>query len=75
MNKDRRNQLMLWCHKAEELKDDLESILWDEQNSYDNIPENLQYSTRATESEQAIDDLEDAVDILNEAIEKVQEVV
>ena len=75
MNKDRRNQLRLWCQKAEELKDSLESILWDEQNYYDNIPENLQYSMRAEDSEQAISDIEEAIDIMAEAIEKVEEVI
>lgn len=45
---------------------ELDSIKDDEQNYYDNIPENLQYSQRAEDSEQAIDNLEEALDLLNE---------
>jgi hypothetical protein len=75
MNKERRKQLREWNSRAEELKSDLESILWDEQNYYDNIPENLQYSTRATDSEEAIECLEEAVDIIGEAIDKVEEMI
>ena len=46
----------------------LESILWDEQNYYDNIPENLQYSQRAETSEGAINSIEEALEYLNEAL-------
>jgi hypothetical protein len=75
MNKDRRRQLRQWNKKAEALKDELENILWDEQNYYDNIPENLQYSSRAEDSQEAIDCMEEAVEILGEAIDKVEEII
>ena len=75
MNKDRRKQLRQWSQKAEMLKDELESILWDEQNYYDNIPENLQYSSRAEDSGEAIECIEEAIEILGEAIDKVEEVI
>ena len=45
---------------------DLEDIKYEEECSYDNIPENLQSSQRASESEEAIDNLEDALNLLNE---------
>ena len=72
MNKDRRRQLRLWIEKAEALKSELEDILWDEQNYYDNIPENLQYSSRATDSEEAINSMEAAIEIFSEAIDEVE---
>ena len=75
MNKERRKQLKQWSKKAETLKDELESILWDEQDYHDNIPENLQYSSRAEDSEEAIDCIEEAIETLNEAIEKVDEIM
>ena len=75
MNNERRKQIRQWMRKAEVLKDELENILWDEQNYYDSIPENLQSSARAGDSETAIECIEEAVDIINEAIDKVGEVI
>lgn len=72
MNRDRRRQLRQWIIKAEELKSEMEDILWDEQSYYDNIPENLQYSSRATNSEEAINSMEEAIEILSEAIDEVE---
>ena len=44
----------------------LEDVLYDEEDAYDNIPENLQGSWRAMESEDAIDTLNDASDLLTD---------
>ena len=44
----------------------LEDVLYAEEDAYDNIPENLQGSWRAEESEEAIDALNDAIDLLTE---------
>lgn len=74
MNRDRRRQLRQWITKAEELKSEMEEILWDEQNYYDNIPENLQYSSRAENSEEAISNMEETIEILSEAIDKAEEI-
>lgn len=75
MNKERRRQLRQWSKKAGILKDELESILWDEQNYYDNIPENLQYSSRAEDSEEAIGYMEEAIEVFGEAIDKVDDII
>lgn len=53
----------------ESIKDEIEDILWEEQDAYDNMPENLQYSMRGEESSDAIDSLQEAVDTLDEAID------
>ena len=42
----------------------LEDVLYAEEDAYDNIPENLQSSWRAEESEEAIDALNDAIELL-----------
>lgn len=73
MNKNRRKELRQWNEKIEALKDELENILMDEQEYYDNIPENLQYSSRAEDSETAIGCLEEALDIIDEVIDKIEE--
>ena len=44
----------------------LEDVLYVEEDAYDNIPENLQGSWRATDSEEAIDALNDAIDLLTD---------
>ena len=44
----------------------LEDVLYAEEDAYDNIPENLQSSWRAEESEEAIDALNDAIDLLTD---------
>ena len=46
--------------------DILENVLYNEEDAYDNIPENLQSSWRAMDSEEAIDALNDAIELLTE---------
>ena len=75
MNNERRKALRRWNKRAEELKSDLESILWDEQNYYDNIPENLQFSERAEASEESINQMEDAIDDLGDVIEAIDDII
>lgn len=75
MNRERRKALRQWNRKAEELKSELEGILWDEQDYYDNIPENLQFSERAEASEEAIGQMEDAIDDLGGVIETIDNII
>ena len=51
---------------ADQVLDILESVLYDEEDAYDNTPENLQGSWRAMESEDAIDALNEAIDAITE---------
>lgn len=74
MNKTRIKQLINWKKKAEELKEELESILYDEQDYFDNMPENLQGSMKGIDSEEAINQLEDAISTLEEAIDSVDNI-
>lgn len=75
MNKTRRKELSDVIKELNVIQDrddlyscinTLDSIKDDEQDYYDNIPENLQYSQRAEDSEQAIEYMEDALDLLND---------
>lgn len=75
MNKTRRKELLDIIRGLNTIqdKDDLyswinalDNIKYDEQDYYDNIPENLQYSQRAEDSEQAIEHMEEALYLLNE---------
>ena len=51
---------------TDQVLDILESVLYDEEDAYDNTPENLQGSWRAMESEDAIDALNEAIDLLTD---------
>lgn len=75
MNKVRRANIKETVDLIERVKSVLESILDEEQDYYDNIPENLQSSQRAEDSEDAISNLEDAISNLEEAIGNLEEVV
>ena len=75
MNKSRRKELKKWLENIGTIKSELENIVDDEQNYYDQIPENLQSGQRACDSEEAIDKMNEAVDILDEAINCIEEII
>lgn len=67
MNKDRLKQVEAIIRSIDNINDEIENVLQEEQLSFDNMPENLQYSSNGERSEEAIENLE-------EAHEKIQEV-
>lgn len=71
MNKERRKELKTAAIRLEIIKDEIERIKGDEEYYYDNIPENLQNSLRADESEEIIDGLEELLDSLNDIIDSL----
>ena len=75
MNKDRRKKIADVISKFEHVKEMLEDILYEEQDYYDNIPENLLGSERAENSEEAIDVMQEAVENIEEAINNLNEVI
>lgn len=83
MNKSRRKRIASVIRTLESIidydliesaKDELEDILYEEEDAYDNMPENLQYSMRGEESSEAIDNLQEAVDKLDEAIDILNDI-
>lgn len=82
MNKSRRKRIAAVISTLENAgydiiesaKDEIEDILWEEEDAYDNMPENLQYSMRGEESSEAIDNLQEAVDNLEEALNSLNEI-
>jgi hypothetical protein len=75
MNKNRRQQLREWIQKIESLKGCLESILSDEEMYFDMMPENLQGSMNGMNSEEAIDQMNNAVACIEEAVEAIEEII
>ena len=83
MNKSRRKRIasvisilenIIDYDLIESAKDELEDILYEEEDAYDNMPENLQYSMRGEESSDAIDNLQEAVYNLEEALDSLNEI-
>ena len=73
MNNTRRKQLDELISKIEDVKVELESIMSDEDEYRDNMPESLQESERYQNSEDASSSMEGAMEALDEAIEKLEE--
>ena len=73
MNKVRRNQIEEILVKLADIQNDIECISEDEQESFDNLPESLQYSERGDNMQEAIDNLEYAVSSLEEVIDYLTE--
>lgn len=71
MNKTRRQEISNVVTRIGMVKDALQDILNDEQDYFDNMPENLQGSTRGMDSEEAIDVMEQVIEVLEEAIENL----
>ena len=82
MNKQRREKIRQLKTQIDLIKTDLKKvsselsfILNEEQNTFDNMPEELQSSYRGMCSEDAIDSMEEASDKLDEVIELLNDIV
>ena len=75
MNKARRQQLSKWLVDIEEIKSELETICSDEEYCFDNMPENLQGSQRGCDSEEYIEQMNEAISSIEDAISIIEEIV
>jgi hypothetical protein len=71
MNKIRRQELQKIIKELTELKNKIESVMDDEQLSFDNLTEGLQATMRGSAMEDAIDNLSSAIDSMDEAIDYI----
>ena len=69
MNKARRNRIAGVQSQLEALKQEIDSILEEEQEAYDNMPESLQNGERGEAMQGAIEALESAVSSCEEVEE------
>ena len=74
MNKQRRKRIQEIKKKLIVIKDELNSVLDEEQMVFDNMPENLQCSIKGSESEDAIDILEECSEDLEKIIDRLIEI-
>lgn len=75
MNNNRRQQLKEWIKNMEQKKKELERILSDEEDSFDMMPEGLKGTINGMNSEEAIDQMNDAVVCIEEAIESIEGII
>ena len=74
MNKKRRQKIRDIRKEIENCKENLQKILDEEQDYFDNMPENLQGSVRGSDSEDAIDTMESCIDDLENIIKELTEI-
>ena len=75
MNKDRRKRLEGIYEKLIEIYEELDAIIDEEQEAYDNMPESLQDSEKGERMYEGIDSLESARDDINNAATTIEEVI
>lgn len=75
MNNVRRKELRSIITEIETVKTRLDSVLSDEQDAFDNLPEGLQCSMRGEDMEETIDAMESACDSLDEVIDGLSDLV
>lgn len=74
MNKQRRNEIHDILSELQSIKTRLEMVQMNEELAFDNMPENLQYSMRGEESQEAIELMSSVVESLDEAISQLEDI-
>ena len=81
MNKDRRakiktsnRRLDLVTEILNTYKSELESIQMDEEFAFDNLPEGFQNGIRGDEMQEAIDEMEDSMETIDNIIKELEDI-
>ena len=74
MNKQRKHKIRDVRKEIENCKENLQKILDEEQDYFDNMPANLQGSMRGSDSEDAIDTMEGCIEDLEKVISELMSV-
>lgn len=72
MNNTRRKELRLLAGQIEEIKGALEDLKEEEESYQENMPEGLQGSKRYEQSIDAVDNMESAMEALDEALSSIE---
>ena len=75
MNKYKRSRLEKAINLLGSASEIISDVKYDEQDSMNNIPENLQGSDRYSDMEDAVDNMEDALDLISEIEDLLEEAV
>lgn len=74
MNNQRRKEIAKAVAMLDDVNDILDGVNCDENDAYDNMPENLQDSDRASNMQDNIDKLDDACSSISEIIDSLNEI-
>ena len=74
MNKKNRSDIKKIVIRLNLIRDEIDKMKDGEEDKYDNLPENLQETSRAQDMEDAIEYLGDALDSIDEVIENLEQV-
>lgn len=74
MNNIRKTRLSKCVREMHEIADEVDAVKMEEEDVRDNTPENLQGTERYEICEAACAVMEEAVDLLNDVIEKLEEI-
>lgn len=72
MNNTRRKQIAKVIDALEGIREDIDSIHAEEEEAFDNMPESLEGTDRYDAMADAVSNLEDAVDLVEELIEALE---
>ena len=75
MNKQRRQKIREVRKEIKNCKDNLQKILDEEQDYFDNMPENLQGSVRGSDSEDAIATMESCIEDLEKIVDELGNII
>lgn len=74
MNRERRKRIMQLAEKLSEVRTSLESILNEEEDAFDNMPESLQESERGEQMQEYIEVMGEAISYIEEMESNLEEI-
>lgn len=74
MNNQRRKQLARLKDSLQQVGNDIEELRSAEEDSMDNIPDNLRYGDRYDTMESCVEALADAIESIENAIERISDI-
>lgn len=75
MNKQRRKWINELIEKVSALQDEIDEVLQEEQECFDNMPESLQSSERGEIAEEAISNLEEALSCIDDCVSNLESAI
>ena len=75
MNKQRRKWINELIEKVTALQDEIDEVLQEEQECFDNMPESLQGSERGESAEEAISNLEEALSCIDDCVSNLESAI
>lgn len=75
MNKSQRKDLVDFMKQIYEILTKLEEMKDIEQDKFDNLPENIQYSDKGQKFEDNVEALDNIIDLLNDATDSLSDII